>query len=216
MNTRAQASTQAGFTMVEVLLASTISVAVLGAVLAVVTPAQTTFRAVGDLADLHQRIQAAADALTGDLRVSFAVRPYRVGAVRDDGLAGIYYRPDTIAVIGDAMNTYYLKRETSQLMQYDGGRSDLPMIDHVSRLAFDYFGSQSLPGTALIRLDPGTFVDGPWMEDATHRRFDRDLLRVSEVRILIRVEATAPSLRHLVPDEETVLHVALRNSSFAR
>jgi hypothetical protein len=36
------------------------------------------------------------------------------------------------------------------------------------------------------------------------------------VRIDIRVEATAPSLRRLVPDEEIVLHVALRNSSFAR
>ena len=40
---------------------------------------------------------------------------------------------------------------------------------------------------------------------------DTDLLRVSEVRIDIRLEATASSLRRLVPDEEIVLHVALRN-----
>ncbi len=101
-------------------------------------------------------------------------------------------------------------------MQYDGSHSDLPLIDHVAHVAFDYFGPQSLPGTPLVRLDPGVLVDGPWEEDASHRRFDADLLRVSEVRIALRMEATAPSLRRLVPDEEIVLHVGLRNSPFAR
>jgi hypothetical protein len=36
------------------------------------------------------------------------------------------------------------------------------------------------------------------------------------VRVHLRFEATARSLRHLVPDEDIVLHVALRNSRFAR
>jgi hypothetical protein len=202
--------------MVEVLIASAISIAVLGAVLAVVNPVQTRLRAAGESGDLHQRLRAATDALMSDLRVARSVRPYRIGAVRDDGLAGIYYRPDTIAVVGTATTTYYLKTDTSQLMEYDGGHSDLPLIDHVVRLAFDYFGPASLPGTPLVRLDPGILVDGPWADDASHRRFDTDLLRVSEVRIDIRLEATAPSLRPLVPDDESVFHVALRNSSFAR
>jgi type II secretory pathway pseudopilin PulG len=216
MKRHVRAAADAGFTMVEILVASAISVAVLGAILAVVNPVQTLLRAQGELEDMHQRLRAAADTLMGDLRLAGSIRPYRIGAVRDDGLAGIHYRPDTVAVLGTGMTTYYLKTDTSQLMQYDGGRSDLPMIDHVVRLAFDYLGPASLPGTPLVRLDPGILVDGPWTEDASHRLFDTDLLRISEVRIDIRFEATAPSFRRLVPDDEIVLHVALRNSSFAR
>jgi hypothetical protein len=102
------------------------------------------------------------------------------------------------------------------LMQYDGGRSDVPMLDHVVRLAFEYFGPAAAAGTTLTRFDPTTFADGPWVEDASRRLLDADVLRVSEVRIALRLETTATSLRRLVPDEEIVFHVALRNSPFAR
>ena len=203
-------------TTVELLVASAISVLVLGAVLAVVTPVQAVVRAQGDAGDMHQRLRAAADTLTNDVRLAISVRPYRIGAVRDDGLAGVYYRPDTVAVIGTAMTTYYWKRDTLQLMQYDGDRSDLPMIDHVVRLTFDYLAPTSAAGTALVSVDPATLIDGPWTEDATHRRVDVDVLRICEVRISLRLEATAPSLRPLVPDDDVVLHAALRNSLFAR
>ena len=205
-----------GFTIVELLIAAAITMAVVGAVLTTIAPLQTMLRVQGEATDLHQRLRAVTDALAGDLRASSSVRPYRVGAVRDDGLAGVFYRPDTIAVMGDATTTYYLKRDTLQLMQYDGGRSDLPLVDHVVGLAFEYFGPASGAGTVLVRFDPAVFLDGPWMEDASHRRFDADLLRVSEVRIALRLEATAPSLRRLVRDEDVALHVALRNSRFAR
>lgn len=206
----------AGFTIVELLIAAAISMAVVAAVLTTIGPLQTMLRAQEEAMDLHQRLRAAADTLAGDLRVASSVRPYRVGAVRDDTAAGVFYRPDTLAVIGDETRTYYLKPDTRQLMQYDGGHSDLPMIDHVVRLAFAYFGPAADPGTALVRFDPGVFLDGPWMEDASHRRVDADLLRISEVRIALRLEATAAALRRLVPDEDVVLHVALRNSRFAR
>jgi len=205
-----------GFTIVELLIAAAISMAVVGAVLATVNPLQTMVRAQGDAIDMHQRLRAVADMLAGDLRAASSVRPYRVGAVRDDSAAGVFYRPDTIAVIGDATTTYYFKRDTLQLMQYDGGRSDLPVVDHVAGLAFGYFGPAAAAGTALVRFDPTIFLDGPWIEDASHRRFDADLLRVSEVRIALRLEAPAASLRQLVPDETFVLHVALRNSPVAR
>ena len=205
-----------GFTIVELLIATAMTTAVIAAVLATIDPLQRMLRAQGEAADLHQRLRAASDTLARDLRTADSVRPYRVGAVRDDGLAGVFYRPDTIAVIGDETRTYYFKRDTSQLMQYDAGRSDVPVLDHVVRLAFEYFGPASAAGTALVRFDPAAFLDGPWVEDATRRRFDADLLRVSEVRIALRLEATAASLRRLVPDEEIVLHVALRNSRLAR
>jgi hypothetical protein len=149
-----------------------------------------------------------------------------VGATRDDATIGIYYRTDTLTVLGvpsaplsldaDASRTYYLKSAappgTFQLMQYDGGLSDLPMLEHVVRLSFDYFGSATTGGP-LVRLDPATLVDGPWIEDAAHRMFDADLLRVREVRALLRLESTDPWLRRLVPDTEIVLHMAMRNIS---
>jgi hypothetical protein len=215
--------------MVEVLLATAITMAVIGAILTVINPAQMMFRAQGDAADLHQRLRAAADTVGADVRSATAVRPYRVGATRDDAAIGVYYRPDTLTVLGvpsaplsldaDASRTYYLKSAsppgTFQLMQYDGGLSDLPMLDHVVRLSFDYFGPAAAGGP-LVRLEPDTLVDGPWMEDAQHRQFDADLLRVREVRVLLRLEGTDPLLRRLVPDEEIVLHVAMRNFSGAR
>jgi hypothetical protein len=212
-----------GFSIVELLIASAMTMAVVGAILAVVNPAQLMFRAQGDAADLHQRLRATADTIGADVRAAIAVRPYRVGATRDDAAVGVYYRPDALTVLGvpssplsldvDASRTYYLRSAapgTFQLMQYDGGLSDLPMLDHVVRLSFDYFGPATARGP-LIRLEPATLVDGPWIEDAAHRVFDADLLRVREVRATVRLESTDPLLRRLVPDEEIVLHMAMRN-----
>ena len=219
----------AGFSIVELLIASAVTMAVVGAVLAAVNPAQLMFRAQGDAADLHQRTRAAADTLSADVRAAVALRPYRVGATRDDAALGIYYRTDTLTVLGvpsaalsldaDASRTYYLKSGTApgtfQLMQYDGGLSDLPMLEHVVRLSFDYFGPATTGGP-LVRLEPATLVDGPWIEDAAHRMFDADLMRVREVRALLRLESTDPWLRRLVPDTEIVLHMAMRNISPVR
>ena len=214
----------AGFSIVELLIASAMTMAVVGAILAVVNPAQLMFRAQGEATDLHQRLRAGADMFGADVRAATAVRPYRVGAMRDDAAVGVYYRPDTLTVLGvpssplsidvDASRTYYLRSAaapgTFQLMQYDGGLSDLPMLDHVVRLSFDYFGPATAGGP-LVRLEPATLVDGPWIEDAAHRMFDADLLRVREVRALLRLESTDPLLRRLVPDAEVVLHMAMRN-----
>ena len=214
----------AGFSIVELLIASAMTMAVVGAILASVSPAQLMFRAQGDAADLHQRLRASADTMGADVRAAMAVRPYRVGATRDDAAIGVYYRTDTLTVLGvpsaplsldvNASRTYYLKSAaapgTFQLMQYDGGLSDLPMLEHVVRLSFDYFGPATTGGP-LVRLEPATLIDGPWIEDAAHRIFDADLLRVREVRALLRLESTDPWLRRLVPDEEIVLHMAMRN-----
>ena len=201
----------AGFTMVEVLIGSLITMAVVGAIGRVIIPAQTMFLAQGEAAELHQRIRATADTLTEDVRAASAVRPYRVGAVRDDGLAGVYYRPDAITVMGDTMRTYYLRADSSELMQYDGGLSDLPMIEHVVGLSFAYLGVASSTNPSIVTLDPAVLVDGPWEEDAAHKLFDADLRRIRAVRISARFESTAPALRALVPDEAIAVHVALRN-----
>jgi hypothetical protein len=43
------------------------------------------------------------------------------------------------------IGTFYLKAETSQLMRYDGWGSDLPVVDEVVRLEFQYFGDAEPP-----------------------------------------------------------------------
>ena len=215
----------AGFTMIEMLIAAGITMAVVAAIASVITPAQTMIRAQDDAADLHQRVRAATDTLSVDLRAAVAVRPYRVGAVDDDGAAGIYYRSDTIAAVGvpsaalalDAagMRTYYLKPDSEtgslQLMRYDGGLSDLPLIPHVARMTCEYFGISVLPAQDLVVLNPAELVDGPWVDDLTHRQFDADLSRIRRVRVTLRFESTAALLRRLVPDQDVVLDVATRN-----
>ena len=211
--------------MIEMLIATSITMAVVAAIASIITPAQTMIRVQDDAAELHQRVRAATDTLASDLRAATGVRPYRVGAIDDDGAAGIYYRPDTIAVVGvpsaalaldaDSIRTYYLKPDAEtgslQLMRYDGGLSDLPLIQHVARMTCEYFGVSMPPAQDLVPLGPAELVDGPWQEDATHRQFDEDLARLRQVRITFRFESTAALLRRLVPDQEIVLNVAMRN-----
>jgi len=229
-----------GFSIVELLIASAITMAVVGAVLAVVNPAQLMFRAQGDAADLHQRLRAAADTVSADVRAAMAVRPYRVGAMRDDAAIGVYYRTDTLTVLGvpstplaldgSASRTYYLRSAapgTFQLMQYDGESTDLPVVEHVVALAFDYLADEPSDGLPA-KLPPGQLTDGPWLDDASGRRYDADLLRVTLVRIRMRLESADASTRgqpgalfmhagtsraagRLVPDAEIELDVAVRN-----
>jgi hypothetical protein len=91
-------------------------------------------------------------------------------------------------------------------MRYDGRQSDLPVVDHVSSIRFDYFGAGGQP------IDNQRFGDGPWIPDGVSvARFDRDLLDVRMVRITIRVGAARIMLRSPIPDQEIVMDVSPRN-----
>jgi hypothetical protein len=209
------------------MIAMAMTMAVMGAILTLVDSAQGVFRSQGEVLDMQQRLRASMDLLTADLRAAGGheapIRPYRVGDVRDDGDAGVTYRPDAITVCyvpagatsaatsagvsAVATRTYYLKADadsgTFDLMQYDGRQTDLPVVDHVVSLAFEYFGD-------LGRIDPANFTDGPWLKEANGRRtFDADLLRVRSVGVTLRVRS-APGARR-VPDLQIEFHVALRN-----
>jgi type II secretory pathway pseudopilin PulG len=245
--TRSGRQSNGGFTVIEMMVATALIVTVMGAIFALINPARATFQAQGEVADMHQRLRAALDMLAADLRAAGGVRPYRVGGTRDDAAAGIYYRPDTITVLGvpssalsadaQATRTYYLKSDARanvfELMQFDGSLTDLPVIEHVVGLAFDYFADPEAdsPALALIKLDPALLTDGPWLKDASGRFFDRDVLRIRRVHVRLRLESADPSLRgpagalfvhagssnaagRVVPDEEIEMHVAPRNSGF--
>ena len=91
-------------------------------------------------------------------------------------------------------HSYYLMVDAQtgvcQLMRYDGtANPDVPVLDHVVSLSFEYFGD-----AAPIRSVE--LIDGPWRpDDASADRWDVDLLRIRTVAVTIRVEAAVAALR---------------------
>jgi hypothetical protein len=89
-------------------------------------------------------------------------------------------------------------------------------------------------GLTPVQLTSAVMTDGPWCPDATSpNRFDADLLRVRRVRVTLRVQSAAASLRGaagalfftrgsartadlLVPDLEVQFDVTPRNLNLAR
>jgi hypothetical protein len=119
--------------------------------------------------------------------------------------------------------TYYLNGQTNQLMRYDGYTEELPLVDNVVDLKFEYFGDPNPPlqpkppsGQAnclydaagnylnlatltpdegsLARLSPDILKDGPMCGGGSNA-FDADLLRARKVRVTMRVQAANPALR---------------------
>ena len=244
---------ESGFTLVELLVAMAITMTVIGAVVATIVPTQHAFSVQPESADLIQRVRVGADRLTKDLLLAGAglmsdealdmygapVLPYRTGLTGSDAAAGVPFRPDTISVahrlpLGAALDTptlvrhtYFLKASTFQLMHDDGLETDLPVLDDVVALAFDYFTDSGSFASGTGRLDPGVFIDGPWRPDEAHpARFDVDLLSIRRIRVRLRVQAhaafrgpagvlfshagVAPATRY-VPDQEIRFDVAPRN-----
>ena len=125
------------------------------------------------------------------------------------------------------VHSYFLKTDattqSTQLIHYDGtANADVPVLDHVVALVFDY----GIPAAEL--------TDGPWKPDgASPDRWDLDLLRVRTIGVTVRVEAALAALRgpagmlftnggtatnpHAwLPDEEIRFHVSPRNLSLRR
>lgn len=108
-------------------------------------------------------------------------------------------------------------------MRLDGEGSDLPLVDHVVALEFEYFPVGEVP------IAGAELQDGPWLpNDTDAMRFDADLLRIRRVRVKLRVEASLASMRgpagdlftrggtsnapeRYLPDQELRFDVAVRN-----
>jgi hypothetical protein len=202
----------------ELLIASAITVTLMGAVLGVMGPLQRLFDTQPEYADVHQRMRAGVDALMKDLLAAGPpVMPYRAGVRRHDPAVGVFYRADTITLVpvpwddpDGRSHTYYLKNDAAtgiaQLMRYDGHESDLPIADHIVGLAFDYFGVDGMP------LAPAALEDGPWFPDDRDRnRFDTDLLKIRRIRVTMRAQPAPAALRRLLPEREIRFDVAPRN-----
>ena len=121
-------------------------------------------------------------------------------------------------------NTYYRNAQTNQLMRYDGANTEVPIVDNVVDLKFEYFGDPASPtkpdpGVAgganclydamhnlvgletltadegsLAILKPSQLNDGPWCGGGD-TEFDADLLRIRKVRVTLRMQASNDWLR---------------------
>jgi hypothetical protein len=179
-------------TIIELLASTAITAAVMAGVVAALASAQSTFLAQSQRADARQRLRAVAETLTREVMTATAVLPYRRGAVAEDAIT---------IVQGPARHVYYLGAD-AQLRHYDGLVTDLPVVDGVTRLAFEYAGE-----AGVIPL--ASMGDGPWLPDAADpARIDADALRVRRVRIRVALAGTSPSL-------EAVIDVSPRNIGVA-
>ena len=150
----------AGFTTLELLIALALSVLVVGAALAVAS--SDAFPVQSEVSDMHQRLRVAVESLVRDLSSAAAIRPYRASGASADppGTFGV----DTITALTPMTSiTYWLKTDDRagayQLMSSSGASSiDVPVVDNVVGLQFDYFGDPR-PPTMVATLDDPV---GPW------------------------------------------------------
>lgn len=312
----------AGFTLVELLVASALALVVAAAVFAFIASHVTMAYAQPDAVDVQQRARAAADVLAGDLATAGAsadgggadhgfacclptIQPRRIGlrspdpagTARDDvltivrmaagatpatlrdrlmgnvltleigsmcpsvPLCGLSERDAVVvfdeegrhdfllvgAVAADSARvtprqpgapyelsagssvaavetrTYYFDAGARQLRQYDGNTSDVPVVDDVVAVRFEYWGDAGVPararrqagvascwfaadgaprfggavaaaGSPLVQLPLEALRDGPWCGDGDNR-FDADLLRIRRVRAVVRVSAASDVAR---------------------
>lgn len=263
---RRLARSEAGFTIIEMLVATAIMMAVTGAVFTLLNPSQGTFKSQPEMADMQQRLRVGVDSLQKDVLMAGAgsyigtgagalynffapVMPYRNGEHESDQPKGTFYRPDAISIlyvpptpaqttisndmpqssaelkvlpqlncgsdkkdqlcgfdsgmrviifdtngswdtmtitqVQDAalhlqhnqdklstsyskgsnitqvmMHTYWWDSEKLQLMHYDGYQTDLPVVDNVVGLQFEYFGEPEPPKLLPTAVLSSTV--GPW------------------------------------------------------
>jgi prepilin-type N-terminal cleavage/methylation domain-containing protein len=258
-------SSESGFTIIELLVASTIMLVVTAAVFELVNPAQGMFQTQPEASDLQQRLRVGVDSLQKDLVMAGAgtyagesagalsyfiapIMPYIAFGDATDPSKNVFFRDDVIALVyvpptpsqttisqamppqsvemkvnsqpncppekgyelcgfskgdraiifdesgnwdmftitevqapalhmqhrddafsvGYSANSaltqivtamYYYKPDTLQLMYFDGWDTDLPVVDNVVKLQFQYFGEPQPP---QLTGRPLTSKPGPW------------------------------------------------------
>ena len=90
------------------------------------------------------------------------------------------------------VHAYYLNERSRELRVFDGDRSDLPVVNDVVALSFEYTVERA--DGSLGPLDAAMLQDGPW-GGAGSQPFDADLLRIRAVRVTLRVQAGDQALR---------------------
>jgi len=218
----------AGFSLVEVVVALGITLALTAAIFDLVAQSRRTFDVEPEAADSRQRLRVAIDALQRDLLMASVVLPYRTVGPSPD-LPGTF-KEDVATVVSlqpsgpDTVRTYYLRGDptsrSSLLMRAEGTGGDAPVVDGVTSLSFAFFGNpagaadpydacEAPPiGGALVPIAGPELADGPWCRALEGGApLDADLLRVRSVVVRLSVREG--------PGEAT-FEVALRNRNQGR
>ena len=208
---------QAGFSLVEVVVALGVTLAITAAIVDLVAQSRRTFDLEPEAADTRQRVRVAVDALQRDLLMASVVLPYRtVGPTPD--VPGTF-RGDVMTVVTgqasgpDTVRTYFLRRDpasgSSQLMRAEGGGGDAPVVDGVTRLSFALYGdaagviepqdtcSAEPVGGAVVPIAGSELVDGPWCSTSSEGAglLDADLLRVRTIEVRLALRALPGEVR---------------------
>ena len=159
-------------TLAELLVAVTVTTAVMSGVLQAGASAQRLLVTQSEAADAAQRLRVGVDVLTRELLPATLVLPYGRGGPALDAI--------TIRQ-GATRHVYYLaadaERGALQLRHYDGALSDLPVLEGLAAMAIEYAGEAG-------EIPLSELTDGPWLPHAGDAdRFDADLLRVRRVRV---------------------------------
>jgi prepilin-type N-terminal cleavage/methylation domain-containing protein len=128
------------------------------------------------------------------------------------------------SIVPIVQRVYHFDRAGRRLMLYDGYQSDMPLIDNVVDVRFEFFGESAASG--LVPLAAEELTDGPVI-GVSSGAFDRDLLAIRMVRVTLRLEAAADDVRGIgprfrrpgrsnsafsyVPDREITFDVSVRN-----
>jgi hypothetical protein len=85
-------------------------------------------------------------------------------------------------------------RARGELLRGRAGGRAMPLVDHVTGFAVEYWAEAAAAGEAPVRLTAASLADGPWIGNAPWR-VDADLFRVRRVRLRLRLEAESPEVR---------------------
>ena len=211
-----------GMTFIELVVSMAIMLSVMSTTFILVDSARRVFEADLERSDMQQRARVSWDSVFRDLIMAGAgaqepaVAPFRRGDINADlpGAAfadriSVRYVPPDAAATDFVMFTYALRPDAAGVMQltrYDGHSSDMPVVDHVGELRFEYFDAAG-QSIAIER-----FIDGPWVPDAVAvNRFDADLRSIRRVRAFIRVRPARTFAGVAIADLRVTLDVSPRN-----
>lgn len=214
--------TARGFSFIELVVSMAIMLAVTSSMFALVDSARIVFEIDLERGDMQQRARVSMAALYSDLVMAGAglqipaIAPFRRGDENPDlpGSAfpdriSVRYVPPDAAAAGAVTITYALRDDTAgvpQLTRYDARTTDLPVVDQLAGLRFEYFDASGQ------RIPIERFTDGPWVPDAVRAdRFDADLLAIRRVRALVRVRPARTFVGLPFADLDVRIDVSPRN-----
>jgi len=209
-----------GFSLVELLVTMAITMAITSGMFSFIHSARGVFEVDLERTDIQQRARVATDALFRDLvmagagRQSPAVVPFRRGSINPDmpgsafpdRVSVLYVPPDTAGPITATYGRRVDAAGVPHLTRYDGAASEMPVVDQVIGLRFEYFDADG----QLIVLE--RFADGPWVPDAVSAdRFDADLQAIRRIRAFVRLRPARVFAAAPLADLEIAIDVSPRN-----